>query len=468
MPVRQVQAHEAPWRGVREVRHRSHVGQGASRAHGPHRTGQPHRAHLVFEIAAVPHRPDVGHDAARHRAHPVLRSLCGDRSGPDPARARPDADRRPVPHRGRGTWRRIRRAHGCRGGLRAPEVIGPQRRNGAPQGRNRGHQFRDQAEAPHQAHQAGRGVPQFRQPSGMDGDDRAASAAAGPASAGAAGRRPLRDLRSQRPVPPRHQPQQPPEAVAGTQCARHHRAQREAHAAGIRRCAARQRPSWPCDHRHQQARAEVAGRHDQGQAGPVPPEPARQARGLLRPFGDHRRSDAQAAPVRPAQEDGAGTLQALHLLQAAVARHCADDQGGQEVGRARRAGGVGHSRRGDSRASGVAQPCPDPAPPRHPGVRAEADRGQGHPVASSGLHRVQRRLRRRPDGRARAAVAGSAARGARTDDVHQQHPVARQRRADHRADPGRGAGSVLHDPRTGRRQGRGHGLRGRGRGASRV
>ena len=57
--------------------------------------------------------------------------------------------------------------------------------------------------------------------------------------------------------------------------------------------------------------AEVAVRHAQGQAGPVPPEPARQARRLLRPFGHRGRPDAQAAPVRPAQADGARAVQAL-------------------------------------------------------------------------------------------------------------------------------------------------------------
>ena len=109
--------------------------------------------------------------------------------------------------------------------------------------------------------------------------------------------------------------------------------------------------------------------------------------------------------------------------------------------------GVGHPRRSDPRASGAAEPRADAASPRHPGVRAGADRRQGDPAASAGLHRVQRRLRRRPDGRARAAVARSAAGSARADDVVQQHPVAGQRRADHRADAGRRARPVLHDPR---------------------
>ncbi len=47
----------------------------------------------------------------------------------------------------------------------------------------------------------------------------------------------------------------------------------------------------------------------------------------------------------------------------------------------------------------------------------QADRGQGDPAASAGLRRLQRRLRRRPDGRARAAVAGGPAGSARPDDV---------------------------------------------------
>ena len=98
------------------------------------------------------------------------------------------------------------------------------------------------------------------------------------------------------------------------------------------------------------------------------------------------------------------------------------------------AGGLGHPRGGHPRASGAAEPRADAASSRHPGLRAGADRGQGDPAPSAGLHRLQRRLRRRPDGGPRAAVAGGPARSARADDVDQQHPLARQRQADHRAD----------------------------------
>ena len=82
VPVRQVQAPEAPRRDLREVRRRSHADQGAPRAHGPHRPGRAVRAHLVPEVAAVAPGPGARHDAARHRARAVLRSL---RRRPTPA-----------------------------------------------------------------------------------------------------------------------------------------------------------------------------------------------------------------------------------------------------------------------------------------------------------------------------------------------------------------------------------------------
>ena len=157
---------------------------------------------------------------------------------------------------------------------------------------------------------------------------------AGPAPDGAARRWPLRDLRPQRPVPPRDQPQQPPQAAARPRCARDHREQREADAAGGRRRAVRQRPSRPSGHRPGQPPAEVAVRHAQGQAGPVPPEPARQARRLLRPFGHRRRPAAQAAPVRPAQADGARAVQAVRHEAAGRPQPRAEHQVRQAHGRA--------------------------------------------------------------------------------------------------------------------------------------
>ena len=135
-------------------------------------------------------------------------------------------------------------------------------------------------------------------------------------------------------------------------------------------------------------------RHAQGQAGPVPPEPARQARRLLRPFGDRHRSRAQAAPVRPAEEDGARAVHAVHLQQARGAPPGHDDQARQEARREGASRGLGHPRGSDQGAPGSPEPRPDASPPRHPGVRAGPHRGQGDPAAPARLRGVQRRLRR--------------------------------------------------------------------------
>ena len=79
----------------------------------------------------------------------------------------------------------------------------------------------------------------------------------------------------------------------------------------------------------------------------------------------------------------------------------------------------------------------------HPGVRARARRGQGDPGAPARLPRVQRRLRRRPDGRAPAALGGGAGRGAHPDAVVEQHPLAGARAAARDADAGHGARRLL-------------------------
>ena len=216
------------------------------------------------------------------------------------------------------------------------------------------HQLRGAAQEARQAAEADRGLHRIEQPAGMDDPRSRAGDPARTAPAGAARWRPLRDLGPQRSVPPRDQPQQPAEAADRAARARHHRAQREAHAAGGGRRAVRQRPARPGHHRRQQAAAEVAVRHAEGQAGPLPPEPARQARRLFRPLGDRRRSRAEAAPVRAAEEDGARTVQAVHLLEARTLRSGEHDQGRQAHGREGAARGVGHPRRGDPRAPGPA------------------------------------------------------------------------------------------------------------------
>ena len=79
-----------------------------------------------------------------------------------------------------------------------------------------------------------------------------------------------------------------------------------------------------------------------------------------------------------------------------------------------------------------AEPRSDAAPHGHPGVRAGADRRQRHQDSPAGLQRLQRRLRRRPDGRAPAAVGRGAGRGARPDALDAQHLLAGIGQPDHR------------------------------------
>ena len=204
----------------------------------------------------------------------------------------------------------------------------------------------------------------------MDDPHACAGDPARSAPAGAARWRPLRHVGPQRPLSPRHQPQQPLEAADRTARARHHHPQREADAAGSGRRPVRQRPPRPRHHRRQQAPAEVARRHAQGQAGPVPPEPARQARRLFRPLGDRGRSRTQAASVRLAEEDGARTVQAVHLFAARRQGSVDYGEAGEETGREGEARSLGYPRRGHPRASDAAQPRADAASPRHSGVRA--------------------------------------------------------------------------------------------------
>ena len=69
--------------------------------------------------------------------------------------------------------------------------------------------------------------------------------------------------------------------------------------------------------------------------------------------------------------------------------------------------------------------------------------GKAHPDPPARLHRVQRRLRRRPDGGAPAAVRRGAGREPRADAVGQQHPVTGARSSDRGAHPGHGHRRLL-------------------------
>ena len=195
-------------------------------------------------------------------------------------------------------------------------------------------------------------------------------------------------------------------------------------------------------------------RHAQGQAGPLPPEPARQARGLFGPLGDRRRPGTETASVRSAEEDGARAFQAVHLSQARSRGTLHHDQAGEGACRGAGSDRLGHSRGCDPRASGAAEPRSHASPPRHSGFRAGARGRQGDPHPSAGLHGVQRGLRRRPDGGAHSAFARGAGGSFGADAQLAQHPFAGQRLSTRRPDAGHGARHLLHDQGQAEGQGR--------------
>ena len=404
-------------------------------------------------VGAEGPRDGRGHrDAPRGHARGRGRGRASPRADVAPlqgARAEDDRRRRADLPRAQGPLRvalRLRdllpRRHGCRGGARpAPR---PRSRRGvavAP----RHHQDVEGAEAAarDQAAEGRRGVHQVGQQARVDDPRGRAGHPAGAPPDGAARRRPVRHERPQRPLSPRDQPEQPAQAAARPRRARDHRQQREADAPGGRRRAVRQRPPRPRRDRPGQPAAEVALRHAQGQAGPLPPEPARQARRLLGPLGDRRRAEPEAPPVRAAEAHGARALQAVHHEPARRAQGGPEHQGRQEDGRVDDPGGLGRPRGGHRRASGAPEPRADAAPPRDPGVRAGARRGQGDPGASARLPGVQRRLRRRPDGRAPSAQRRGAGGGARAHALVEQHPLAGERSPARDAEPGHGARRLL-------------------------
>ena len=123
-------------------------------------------------------------------------------------------------------------------------------------------------------------------------------------------------------------------------------------------------------------------------------------------------------------------------------------------------GGLGHPRGSHQGPSGAAQPRADPAPSLDPGFRAAAHRRRSHPHSPARLYRLQRGLRRRPDGRARAALGRGADGSAHAHAGAEQHLLALERQADHHAVAGHHARLLLPHPESAARR--------RGRGAKRA
>ena len=159
--LRQVQAHEAPRRRLREVRRRGHPVQGAPRAAGPHQPGHAGRAHLVPEVAAVAHRQPARHHAQGPREGPLLRGVHRHRPEGDAAcSAASSSPRSATASCSRRRRRRVRRRHGRRGDPRAAQAastshtLAEQLRSEMREATSRG-----QAQEDRQAPQGRRGVP---------------------------------------------------------------------------------------------------------------------------------------------------------------------------------------------------------------------------------------------------------------------------------------------------------------------
>jgi DNA-directed RNA polymerase subunit beta' len=155
------------------------------------------------------------------------------------------------------------------------------------------------------------------------------------------------------------------------------------------------------------------------------------------------RSVIVVGPQLKLHQCGLPKQMALELFKPFVMKRLVDLKYAQNIKSAKRMVERARPRSGtcskrSSRAPGAAEPRADAAPPRHPGLRAAAGRGQGHPDPPARLHGVQRRLRRRPDGRAPAAVRRGAGRGPHPDAVDEQHPVAGARRPLATPTPGHG------------------------------
>ena len=236
------------------------------------------------------HRRHRGLHRGRGRAHAPGVGAVQDDEAQGRRQRRDDVPRAQGPVRLAVRVRRVLpRRDGRRGGARPAPAGRPRGRGRRPPGAGQDRQG-PEAGPRGQAAEGRLRVHQLGQQAGDDDPRGRAGDPAGAAPDGPARRRPVRHLRPQRPLPPRDQPQQPPQAAARPRRAGDHRQQREADAAGGGRRAVRQRPPRPPGHRPGQPPAEVAVRHAQGQAGPLPPEPARQARGLLGPVGDRRRA----------------------------------------------------------------------------------------------------------------------------------------------------------------------------------
>jgi DNA-directed RNA polymerase beta' subunit len=137
------------------------------------------------------------------------------------------------------------------------------------------------------------------------------------------------------------------------------------------------------------------------------------------------RSVIVVGPDLDLDECGIPKRMALELFKPFVMRRLVDHGHAHNIKaakprRARRFPCLGGIGRGYQGLRGPSQSRPNPPPAGYPGVPRAPDRRLCHPDSPARLHRVQRGLRRRPDGGPRPALEGGPGRGPAADAVDQQ------------------------------------------------
>ncbi len=259
--MRQVQAHEAPRRDLRQVRRGSHA-VARSAANGSAISSWLRPARTCGSSRACPAASATSSTSLCATWSRCCTSRPTWSSKPAKRRSKSARSSRTKPSSANSTWQY--RASGFKAMMGAEAIKELLKRVEVESMSSRAAREDAQrdfaAEAPEvrQAPQGGRGLPQERQQAAVDDPGRDPGDSAGAASAGSTRWRPLCDLRSERSVSPRHQPQQPVEEADGPARSRSHRAQRKAHVAGSRGRAVRQRTPWPRAAWRQQSPAQVA------------------------------------------------------------------------------------------------------------------------------------------------------------------------------------------------------------------
>ena len=309
MPLRQVQGHQVQGDHLRSLRRQGHPQPGPPQAHGPHQPGRAGDAHLVLQVDPQPPGHAPGHEEHGPGEDHLLPGLRGHRSRRTPLEGRQlltEEDYREAIHKYGNAFKAAMGAEAIKVLLERSDMEALALSSARPLTETSSQQkVKDLTKRLKLVNDIKNSSQQAR----VDGPGGHPGHPAGPAASGAAGRRQLRHQRPERSLSPDHQPEQPAQEADRPQRPGGHHPQRETDAPAGGGFAVGQRPVPRPVLGSNNRPLKMPDRHDQGQAGPLPREPPGQAGGLLGPFGDRGRTQAEALSVRSAQEDRPGALQ---------------------------------------------------------------------------------------------------------------------------------------------------------------